>query len=412
MEKDLAGRAGLQKKRYIDAIMRDLVEHLDFIPPRDKEGRYATGGSIGLLEKLDISTFSIVQIIDGDAFSKEKIIYHLRKSVQYLDMMASNRVEKPEMTMVFVFDFLPDAEKYRAVTEHLNSAGRLSVYIVVISEGFIEGHGTGYSADAMDYVLRRRLSEGVEDQDIASDIADIADREYRPRQISETTDRPSATYALVIVNALIWLGSWIMITFLGYDYLTPLGIKDPYWITAGQYWRLLTPLFLHADIMHLAANSFSLVIFGQVVERLFGTRKFLLVYFAAGILGNIASFAFTPARSLGASGAVLGIGGALVYIWHKNKDALYSRRRQYLTLVFLFFFNIVYGLSNLHIDNFAHIGGAVGGYLTAGVLGIRHFRENTDKRLFYAVVALFLALAGLLLGFTKFSGYGYGSDFF
>ena len=141
------------------------------------------------------------------------------------------------------------------------------------------------------------------------------------------------------------------------------------------------------------------------------SRKFLVIYLISGILGNIVSFAFVPARSLGASGAVLGIGGALLYLWRMNRRVLYGRRRQYLTLVFMVIFNLLYGFGRPGIDNFAHLGGAAAGYLAAGAMGIRHFRESKNKRMFYAAVIVFLSIAGILIGFARFSGYRYGGNF-
>src|SRR3989338_3448675 len=81
----------------------------------------------------------------------------------------------------------------------------------------------------------------------------------------------------------------------------------------SQIWRFLTAIFLHGSLIHLVYNIFALVLFGSIVERLAGGKKFLIIFFASGIFANIVSAMFYPS-SLGASGAIFGIIGALVLI--------------------------------------------------------------------------------------------------
>ena len=80
-----------------------------------------------------------------------------------------------------------------------------------------------------------------------------------------------------------------------------------------QVWRFVTAIFLHGDTFHLLYNLFALLLFGSILERLIGEKKFLLVFFATGILANLISVSFYPS-SLGASGAIFGVIGALIFI--------------------------------------------------------------------------------------------------
>ena len=80
-----------------------------------------------------------------------------------------------------------------------------------------------------------------------------------------------------------------------------------------QVWRFVTAIFLHGDTVHLLYNLFALLLFGSILERLIGEKKFLLVFFATGILANLISVSFYPS-SLGASGAIFGVIGALIFI--------------------------------------------------------------------------------------------------
>lgn len=86
----------------------------------------------------------------------------------------------------------------------------------------------------------------------------------------------------------------------------------------GQLWRLFTCMFLHAGILHLVVNLFSLYNLGNLIERIFGSAKFTLIYLSSGLWGSIASTIFAPETaavvSVGASGAIFGIAGAILYL--------------------------------------------------------------------------------------------------
>jgi membrane associated rhomboid family serine protease len=149
-------------------------------------------------------------------------------------------------------------------------------------------------------------------------------------------------------------------------------------ITQGEYYRLLTSTFLHADLVHLGFNCMALYAFGQEVESMFGSVRFGAVYFLGGVAGSVASYIITQGNSIGASGAVFAIFGALVayYLHHRELygQRAYDRLRS-LGMVALInlgigFITTVPG-SPVRIDNAAHIGGAVGGFILGWFLSPR-----------------------------------------
>ncbi len=132
-------------------------------------------------------------------------------------------------------------------------------------------------------------------------------------------------------------------------------------IGAGQYWRLVSSMFLHAGLLHIAFNSYALWIFGTVVEEELGSLRMLLIYFSTGIVASAASYAFGPnAVGVGASGAIFGIFGAFVaYNYRRRHMAIAAARlRSAVTLVIL---NMVLAFSIPGIDWRAHVGGFVAG---------------------------------------------------
>ncbi|HIQ04231.1 MAG TPA: rhomboid family intramembrane serine protease [Anaerolineae bacterium] len=179
-----------------------------------------------------------------------------------------------------------------------------------------------------------------------------------PRQVS----RPYATYALLAVNVLIWLAMTVSGGSENADVLLRFGAKYGPLIVAGEYWRLLTSMFLHIGILHLGFNSYALYIFGPQVEALYGHSRFLVLYFAAGLFGSVLSFAFDPHLSAGASGAIFGLIGVLIAFLRHHREMLGEfGRRQLVSILMVAGYNLLFGFLNQGIDNWAHAGGFIAG---------------------------------------------------
>jgi membrane associated rhomboid family serine protease len=151
--------------------------------------------------------------------------------------------------------------------------------------------------------------------------------------------------------------------------LYQMGGAHPLSIAAGERWRLLTAMFLHASLLHIAFNSLVLYQLGNVVERTFGRLRMIAIYFVGGFLASVTSFLFSAPNvvSVGASGAVFALAGAwLVYNW-RRRDLAFSAMNVRSIWLFLGL-NLVIGLSLPGIDNSAHIGGFVAGLLAGAVV--------------------------------------------
>jgi membrane associated rhomboid family serine protease len=149
------------------------------------------------------------------------------------------------------------------------------------------------------------------------------------------------------------------------DVLVLYGAKENSLIVQGQYWRFITPIFLHATILHVALNMLNLVILGVFVERLVGHLRFLLIYFVTGVVSIIASFALMPGEvSVGASGAIFGLVGAYSMFILLHRRALpRGGIPAILWLVVVIGANLSIGLFIPNIDNYAHLGGLLSGCL-------------------------------------------------
>ena len=134
-------------------------------------------------------------------------------------------------------------------------------------------------------------------------------------------------------------------------------------VLGGQWWRLVTSMFLHGGIVHLLLNGWALYQLAGLFEIWMGWLSLLLVYFASGIAGSLASALITSNPSVGASGAIFGLLGALIAFLLRRHEHLTPQARSLLMqLVGWAVINVIFGFSVPNIDNAAHLGGAAAGF--------------------------------------------------
>ena len=209
------------------------------------------------------------------------------------------------------------------------------------------------------------------------------------------TRKPFVTYTLLGIQIILF----IMMEFMGSSEssatLLLFGAKFNPLIAAGEYWWLITPMFLHIGIVHLLINSITLYYLGSMVENIAGHWRYLVIYLASGLMGNLFSYQFSENISAGASTALFGLFAvflALKNLFPRNRH-IQSIGSQYLTLVGI---NLAFGIMGSGIDIWGHVGGLVGGFLMTMAL-IRG--EGPDQRLTQRIgsAATFVVIAGFIL---------------
>ncbi len=182
--------------------------------------------------------------------------------------------------------------------------------------------------------------------------------------------KPTVTTAILVITILVYAAQMITERLTGTDIPAVLGIKSNQAIMAGQYWRLLTPMLLHGSILHIGFNMYALYSLGRGLEGLWGHARFLLLYLAAALAGNTASYWFSPNPSLGASTAVFGLIAAQgVTLWMNRRLLGPQARNALMNIAFLIIANLALGMSMSGIDNFGHLGGLAGGAVFAALAG-------------------------------------------
>jgi rhomboid protease GluP len=185
---------------------------------------------------------------------------------------------------------------------------------------------------------------------------------------------PYITYILIGINVLLFL---LPILFGTYDYIiNDYCIHGPS-IRVGQYYRLITGIFLHGSLMHLFFNMYALYVIGSQIENYFGRIKFLFIYLFSGLMGALFSIIFGGnVSSIGASGAIFGLMGALLYFGYHYR--VYLGNVLKTQLIPLIIFNLVLGFILPGVDNFAHIGGLIGGVLITKSVGVKDKSSTSD----------------------------------
>ncbi|UOE95729.1 rhomboid family intramembrane serine protease [Alkalihalobacillus sp. LMS39] len=162
-------------------------------------------------------------------------------------------------------------------------------------------------------------------------------------------------------------------------------------IEAGEWWRFFTAMFLHIGLLHLIMNSLALYYLGTAVERIYGRFRFLFIYVIAGLIGSVASYAFSEQISAGASGAIFGCFGALLYFGLIHKKIFL--RTMGTSLFVILAINLALGFALPVIDNAAHIGGLVGGFFASGLMHLPKHKKSGKQFIYLLFVCI--AFVGL-----------------
>ncbi len=192
---------------------------------------------------------------------------------------------------------------------------------------------------------------------------------------------PIVTKALIGINVAIFLfmlfAHYFSKSFYTFDdYLNLYCVYGPF-IKMGEYYRIFTGMFLHGSIMHLVLNMYALYVIGSQIESFMGKTKFIIIYLFSGFLGNLLSITLGDYASVGASGAIFGLLGALLYFGYHYRVYLGNVLKSQIIPIILL--NLLIGFIVPSIDNIAHIGGLIGGILISIALGVKYKSSTFEK---------------------------------
>ncbi|WP_188206160.1 rhomboid family intramembrane serine protease [Alkalibacillus aidingensis] len=163
-------------------------------------------------------------------------------------------------------------------------------------------------------------------------------------------------------------------------------------IANGEWWRIITSMFLHIGALHLFMNMLALFFLGDVAEKIYGTKRFLFIYFTAGVFGGVASFATNDAVAAGASGAIFGLFGALLFFGVHYRDLFFKTIGSSLLIIVAI--NIVFGFTIPQIDNGAHLGGLIGGFFAAQIVHLPKKKDIMKQVVAIVIIVISIVTMG------------------
>jgi rhomboid protease GluP len=213
---------------------------------------------------------------------------------------------------------------------------------------------------------------------------------------------PRLTIVLVAVLGVIFVGERVFDALDSREAIIAAGALVREDVARGDLWRLVTAIFLHGGADHYVSNAIGLFILGMVCEHAFGRAQFFVLFVAAGLAGSLLSTLVSPGPSVGASGAIFGLQGAAIVLFHQHRDRLLVRdRRVGFVLLVWAGYSILTGIVSPIVDNGAHIGGCIGGVLIARRLHPvvldpmpPEIRERVRRAVWAAAAILVYGIAG------------------
>ena len=322
--------------------------------------------------------FNIIRIVSGyihndeqfkfDLFKTRSLIKSIKKKTLSFKMKAlSIFVNLGENVNISSFD---DSNIYFANIKETND---LSKYRFVIDSFPDITKDTDFKEEGFELFLK-----------ITNDINKKNEEEAKMNEDVFKMKKPYVTYALIGINTIIFVISMII-------NILPLFAVNRYFIVHGEYYRLITGIFFHNGILHLMFNMYSLYVIGTQLESFLGKVKYLIVYLLSGLAGSVLSIFFSNSFSVGASGAIFGLLGNLLYFGYHYRVYLDSViKSQIIPLIVL---NLSLGLMLRGIDNWAHIGGLIGGIFSTMGVGIKYKSEKYEMVngiILYLIYILFI----------------------
>lgn len=344
------------------------------------------------LENMD-APYKIVRINTGYIHNKEQLDFDLFKTKKIMTRIKLKTFSLSMNTLSLFLDLGEDVE--------LISNNNIEC-VKVANEEDIKDSKLIIDAYPNIYEKLSFTEKGIElFTKITNDInkKNVKDAKEAEEVFSEKT--PYITYALIIINIIIFLlmyiignGSEDTRTLVDFGALSKILVKY------GDYYRIITCAFLHIGILHLLCNMYALYIIGKDIESFFGRFKYIFIYLISTIVGSLTSLTFMDEYTIsaGASGAIFGLMGSLLYFGYNYRVTLNnSINKQILPIIFI---NLLFGFMSSGVDNFAHLGGLLGGYIASMVVGVK-YKTSKGEKINSAIVLILLLLFLIYMSFFR-----------
>lgn len=383
------------KTKFINIVITNLIKTGNFDPVIGKDKKYLISQQMSYFIKQDKSIHSIVELLDCDLESSEKISNHIKNNLLWTESLKN--VKSSTLTEILVFSDLPDQSIVNTIENIYRtskSIGKKIEFIVVnLSTEKTIKLGSDLQINLIESILINSFINSKLGNTQLQNIDDILKERNTGLDLTMVTKHSYGTYTLIGINLLVWIIGVLGLNGLIFLY----GAQYSPLIRKGEVWRLFTAMFIHASLLHILGNMLGLYIIGKIIEHTFGTKKFLSIYILGGLLGSFASFALNSVPSIGASGAVMAAGGALIYIWLRVPNAFRNSRKNFIRLIIFILYELYMGFFSSGIDNAAHIGGIIGGLIVSSIVFLDCEIPYSNNKRRYICVGIYTVISLILL---------------
>ncbi len=345
------------------------------------------------LENSD-GPYRIVRINSNNIFNKEQLNYDYFKIESIVKQIKKKTFSFNVNTLNILLDVNEDLELEG--TKTIKPVALPDNNLNITNEGILEAFPN----------INEKLLKDTNGIDLIINVTkDINEKTEKENKVYEKTFKPKKIVVthLIIVACLIMFAITCM--FDGMEAIRDvttltalkLGANAALLLKAGELWRLFTYMFLHASLIHLLVNMYSLYVLGTQTETFIGKWKFLIVYIVSGICGGLLSAVVggDAIVSVGASGAIFGLTGSLLYFGYHYRTYLGTALKNQIIPVIII--NIGIGFLMSGIDNYCHIGGLIGGVLITMALGIDGRSKTFEKVNGFICLLLYIGILSYFL---------------
>ncbi|AAK78930.1 rhomboid protease GluP [Clostridium acetobutylicum] len=269
------------------------------------------------------------------------------------------------------FEYIDYSNSEHENIQDISSENIIKVLLVENDSSFqkyVQNHGKG-NIIVID-CLKNKILYAEETGTNIAEIITLFLNELQSREQEQKKDM-RVTWILIVINFIVYgISAWLSgnPVAISNQVLNFMGAKNSVLIDNGQYYRLITCMFLHAGITHIGANMYSLYSMGYMLENIYGKLRYTAIYFISGITASFFSYIFSrESLSVGASGAIFGLLGAAIVFGFKLRKRI--GKAFFANMVGVFALNIFISFTIPNIDIFAHFGGFLGGVVVSVILG-------------------------------------------
>ena len=318
------------------------------------------------LENLD-AYYRIIRINSNYIHNKEQMEFDQYKILNVNKQISKKTLSRKLKTLNILTDTNDDLSVFnennidnyiiKSNKDLLNKDGIISLFPTINDTDVKDLHG-------LDFLIN-----------VSNDINKKTEKDNRFYENVFKQKKIVATKLLIVINIVVYVLAMLLTNSNIFDVYTKFALNK-FYIKSGELYRLITCGFLHADFIHLLCNMYSLNIIGTQIENFIGKKKFLIIYFISMFTGSLLSCVINNGWSVGASGAIFGLFGSLIYFGYHYR--LYLGSILKTQLIPLLIINLAIGFLP-GIDMAGHIGGLVGGVLSTMALGIEKKTKKSDR---------------------------------